>query len=432
MKQKLLLAGLLMSGVSFAQEFNPENYVQNGIVNDSKLVMDVMENQYPGYKNQVNASFEQAKLAGLAKTGERKTINTVIHVVWKEAAENLPDSVILRQMEILNEDYTRTNADTVNLRSIFEPVAGNPNIDFNVISINRVQTDATFTVDLFGGLIDAVKSSSTGGSDAWDTQQVLNIWICKIDGGLLGALFGYAYPPAGLSNWPTGSTAPNPNLEGVVLDYRTIADNNPNPYPNPQGGGNINLVGRTATHEVGHYLGLRHIWGDGGGLGGGDSCGADDGCADTPNQGAQSNFDCNTNNNTCIDPVDDLPDLIENHMDYSAETCKNMFTNDQIAIMRGVLADQREGITQEYVGLEENISNTFSMFPNPANDNLTISIEQNGSQPFEIVNVLGKVVKSGTFNGQTTLDLSTFKTGIYFVKVGDNSSEEIKKLIVRK
>lgn len=432
MKTKLLLGALLLSGVSFAQELNPENYVHNGIVNDSKLVLDIMENQYPGYKNQVNAAFDQAKVAGLVKSGERKTINTVIHVVWKENAENLADSVIYRQIEILNEDYTRTNPDSSNLRPIFEPVAGNPNIDFNVIAINRVQTNTTFTVDFFGGLADDVKRSSTGGSDAWDTEQVLNIWICKIDGGLLGALFGYAYPPAGLSNWPNGSTSPSADLEGVVLDYRTIADNNPNPYPNPQGGGNMDLVGRTATHEVGHYLGLRHIWGDGGGFGGGDSCGADDGCADTPNQGAQSNFDCNTNNNTCTDASNDLPDLIENHMDYSAETCKNMFTNDQIAIMRGVLEGQREGITQDYVGLKEKTNNSFSMFPNPTNNVLTINVGENGNQPYSIVNVLGKTVKSGSIEGETTLNLSQFKTGVYFVKVGGQNSKEVKKLIVKK
>ena len=109
-------------------------------------------------------------------------------------------------------------------------------------------------------------------------------------------------------------------------------------------GGSFVINGRTATHEVGHYFGMRHIWGDGGGIFGGSSCNEDDGIADTPNQGAQSSNNCDTTLNTCVDPVGDMPDLIENHMDYSDETCKNMWTQMQADFIRNVLENERSGL----------------------------------------------------------------------------------------
>ena len=93
---------------------------------------------------------------------------------------------------------------------------------------------------------------------------------------------GFAYPPAALDHWPEGANAPSEELEGVVIDYRVFGRENP--FSVDVGlGAPLETQGRTATHEVGHYLGLRHVWGDGGGLFGGDSCGEDHSVEDTPN-----------------------------------------------------------------------------------------------------------------------------------------------------
>lgn len=438
-KTSIFFAFLTTSLLGFGQQFNPFHYNHNGIVNDSKLVLDLMEKKYPGYKNQVQQVFDNNK-NGALKNGQTYTINTVVHVVWKNNEENIHDSIIERQIEILNEDYGRTNADTVNLRPIFDPIAGNPNIQFNLVAIERVQTNETFSVS-FTGLPDNVKESANGGSDAWNTEYFLNIWVCNIDGGLLGALFGYAYPPAGLSHWPGGSEAPNPNLEGVVLDFRTVGDNNPNPMPDPNGGGgNVDFRGRTATHEVGHYLGLRHIWGDGGGFFGGNSCGADDGCDDTPNQGAQSNFDCNTSLNTCIDSLggqpspNDLPDLIENHMDYSSEACKNMFTNDQIGIMRSVLENERIGLLSDATAINEYSDVAIKLYPNPSNAIVNIELDQKlDNALIRVSDLLGKqLLLTKTDQQPLQLDFSHFNKGIYIVELLDNgNSKHIEKLIIK-
>ena len=410
---------------------DPLDYVldKSGIISDHDYVIDYLEKKHPGFKNAYAKTFDDAKTFS-NKSGQLYTINVVVHVVWNDPSENLDDSIIFNQFEILNEDFQRLNSDTSNLRAIFQPVAGNPNIEFNVYDIIRVQTNETFGISL-SGLPDHVKQTSQGGSDAFYPEYFLNIWICKLD-NLFGALFGYAYPPAGLANWPPNSNAPSPELDGVVLDYRTVGNNNPNVYPNPNGGV-FDLIGRTAVHEVGHYLGLRHIWGDGGGIFGGSSCGADDGCLDTPNQGYQSNFDCDTTLNTCIDSIgnnvdpNDLPDLIENHMDYSSESCSNMFTMEQSVIMRGVLENERMDLINPPLSLDHHNITSILVFPNPAKHIVNIEIPKtNQLNQLKIVDVSGRLIFQQFFEEETiTVDLGNFKKGIYVVNVNSNYNSRL-------
>ena len=410
---------------------DPLDYVldKSGIISDHDYVIDYLEKKHPGFKNAYAKTFDDAKTFS-NKSGQLHTINVVVHVVWNDPSENLDDSIIFNQFEILNEDFQRLNSDTSNLRAIFQPVAGNPNIEFNVYDIIRVQTNETFGISL-SGLPDHVKQTSQGGSDAFYPEYFLNIWICKLD-NLFGALFGYAYPPAGLANWPPNSNAPSPELDGVVLDYRTVGNNNPNVYPNPNGGV-FDLIGRTAVHEVGHYLGLRHIWGDGGGIFGGSSCGADDGCLDTPNQGYQSNFDCDTTLNTCIDSIgnnvdpNDLPDLIENHMDYSSESCSNMFTMEQSVIMRGILENERMDLINPPLSLDQHNITSIHVFPNPAKHIVNIEIPKtNQLNQLKIVDVSGRLIFQQFFEEEAiTVDLGNFKKGIYVVNVNSNYNSRL-------
>lgn len=432
--KKYLLSVLLLgfAGLSFAQ--NPSDYVMgnSGVINDAKFTEDVLEYHYPGFKQAMQASFDNSHQFS-TKSGQVHEVNVVVHVVYSAPEINLDDSVIYNQIDILNDDYNRLNADSVNLRPIFDPIAGNPHIQFNVVSIERVSTTATFALG-FAGLPDEVKQSSQGGSDAWDTEHYMNIWICKIE-NTFGDLFGYAYPPAGLSNWPVDSEAPSAELDGVVLDYRTVGNNNPNVYPNSQGGGNYVLVGRTAVHEVGHYLGLRHIWGDGGGLFGGESCGADDGITDTPNQGFQSNFDCNTSNNTCIDSIggqpdpSDLPDLIENHMDYSSETCKNMFTVEQAMHMRGVLENERVGLLDNLAGVNENTL-LLGLYPNPSREFVNIVSSDIGGEIFVYDN-FGRLIHQGVQTNEVTrVNCENWIAGVYHISYR-NKQEVVNKTLIK-
>jgi hypothetical protein len=430
--KKLILSTLLLGTMSMMAQ-DPADYVMGntGVINDAKFVEDVLEYNYPGFKQAVEESFNNSHQFS-TKSGQVHEVNVVVHVVYSAPEINLHDSIIYNQMDILNEDYNRLNADTVNLRSIFQSVAGNPHIQFNVVHIERVSTTSTFALG-FAGMPDEVKQTAQGGSDAWDTEHFVNIWICKLE-NTFGALFGYAYPPAGLSNWPAGSEAPSAELDGIVLDYRTVGNNNPNPYPNPQGGGNFDLVGRTAVHEVGHYLGLRHIWGDGGGLWGGESCGEDDGMSDTPNQGYQSDFDCNTSNNTCIDSVGgqpdpaDLPDLIENHMDYSSETCKNMFTIEQAMHMRGVIENERVGLLDNMASINET-SLEFGLYPNPSRDIVNVFVGDADGQ-ISVYDNYGRLVYQATLTSDITqIDCSDWAKGMYHVSYQSSTTMTNKSFI---
>jgi hypothetical protein len=298
---------------------------------------------HPGFKDRADAIFRQAaQYSQLRGASSSYVVPLAVHVVWKNTTENLPECKIIEQVDILNRAYQRMNPDTSNLRSIFGAVAGNPNIQFRLDTIIWKQTSSDF---FSGGFFpdisfsDRVKHDSSGGSEAINTSGHLNMWICNL--GSSGIL-GYAYPPAGLANWPADSEAPTPGDEGVVLDYRIIGAEG----VYVQQTTTINTRGNTAIHEVGHYLGLRHVWGDGLlSILGIPDCTVDDGVMDTPNCGIPSNYACNLTQNTCDATVTgDLPDMIENFMDYSDEDCQNTLTLGQVNIMHGVLNVERVGL----------------------------------------------------------------------------------------
>ncbi|MBI3239862.1 MAG: choice-of-anchor J domain-containing protein, partial [Flavobacteriia bacterium] len=152
----------------------------------------------------------------------------------------------------------------------------------------------------------------------WDPNKYMNIWICALSGGILG----YAqFPQSPLGGMGCGS--PAVATDGVVFASASIGKSAVTGFAGPYN------EGRTATHEIGHWLGLRHIWGDGG-------CTVDDYCNDTP-EAAAANYGCPAGTNSCTAAPDAGPDMIENYMDYTDDLCMNIFTNDQKQRMRAVL-----------------------------------------------------------------------------------------------
>ncbi len=241
------------------------------------------------------------------------TIPTVVHIVYNEASENISDAQIFSQMEVLNQDFRRMNADASNTPADFLPVAADIEIEFCLARLdpNGNPTDGitrTFTDQISFGADDRIKATNTGGQDAWDTESYLNIWVSD-----LGFLLGYAQFPGG-----------NNATDGIVVDHRAF--------------GTVGTVltpfhlGRTATHEVGHWLNLFHIWGDG-------PCGLDDAVSDTPLAAEFSNNSApctHPNQNTCDEGVGDLPDMFQNYMDFSHDVCMNLFTQGQKSRMRSL------------------------------------------------------------------------------------------------
>ncbi len=429
-----LVAGLLFSQLAISQTYHSNH------VCGHDMAVQQMENNYPGYKQVVNTTFQQAKLTG-EQAGMDKatlTIPVVVHVVWNTnaPASNISNTQVEAVIASLRADYQRQNADATNLRAIFNPIAGNPEINFTIAGIERVETTAFFSLS-FSGLPDNVKKTAQGGNDAWDPQRFLNIWVCNIEEGFLGKLLGYSYPPAGLANWPAGTAAPSADLDGVVIHYEAFNTNGTVNMPDANGGTvALPMKGRTVSHEVGHYLGLRHIWGDKADIFAADDCATDDGISDTPLQLGQSMFDCNVTNNTCDEGANDKPDLIENYMDYSRETCMNTFTQGQVNLMRGVLADQRAGLVTPFTSINEYSNKiNISVSPNPTSDIVNINyVTENIVQSYTLTikDMLGRNVKTiqGTGNISQTLDLSSYNSGIYTVNVQINDKVVTKKIIL--
>ncbi len=433
MKKILLVALLFAAGTSISQNHERCRTPQ---------AIQYQENLTPGYIQDVNTVFNQAKNHIQQKTWNPiYTIPVVVHVVYNTSAQNIPDSVIYNQIQVLNEDYNRINADTVNMRSDFDIVKGSPQIQFILAQVDefgnpttgitRTQTSTTS----FGSIgiitgdfsdLENVKSTANGGHDPWDQNRYLNIWVCDMSLFGIPALLGYATPPSNLPNWPPGS---NPGLsDGVVIQFQAFGSNNPNALDLGQGA--IDVRGRTATHEVGHYLGLRHIWGDG-------DCNEQDGIDDTPNADDQSQQDCNPNKNTCVDNIQgvDLPDMIENYMDYSAETCQNSFTQGQVDLMHGVLENQRYDLVHNnFASLDELEEFNWTIAPNPANDQINIASKSTIEQ-IEIVSLTGAIVQSYDYGmekeNERTIPVSNLENGIYIVKIKTNNSAASKRIVIQ-
>ena len=351
------------------------------------------------YLESYQESYETFLKRGANNFSETYYIPVVFHIVWNQESQNLPDYVIESQVDVLNEDYRRLNENALDTRDEFLEFAGDANIEFFLANVDpegnptngiiRTYTDRDEFLmfeDILSNEItlDEVKFSISGGSDAWDTNKYLNIWVCNIGAldilGLdLGQVYGYAYPPINIDealstieettvpDWPVDMLSDDQDVQGVVLHYTTVGRNNP---AADEDGMNENNLGRTAVHEVGHYLGLRHIWGDALAFFGDDGCSVDDGIWDTPNASDQAGYVCDFTKNTCLGDdfgsIDDLPDMVENYMDYSPGACQNLFTNGQINIMRTVLEISRTGLinTEPSLNLDHNILTNHSVLIN--------------------------------------------------------------------
>ncbi len=243
------------------------------------------------------------------------TIPVVVHILYETAAQNISDAQIHSQIQVLNEDYRRKNADANNTPAEFLDVAADTEISFCLANVDpngfttngitRTSTNiGTFSID------NQIKQSQLGGKDPWNTATYLNIWV----GNLAGNLLGYAQFPGG-----------NASTDGIVINYQNFGTTGTALAPFD--------LGRTATHEVGHWLNLLHIWGDGG-------CGVDDGVADTP-LASGANVDSapcvHPSKNSCTETTGvDLPDMFQNFMDYSDDACMNLFTVGQKLRMRSL------------------------------------------------------------------------------------------------
>ncbi len=268
-------------------------------------------------------------------------IPVVVHVIHNGEAvgvgTNVSFAAIQSQIDVLNEDFRRMlgsngwNTNPVGADTKIEFCLAQRRPDGSAFSatepgVNRInRTTAGFSTPPYSTTyIDATikpwtyNNNTPTATRGWDPAKYMNIWLCNISGGILG----YAqFPQSPLGGM--GCATPVASTDGVVFLYSSIGKSAVTGFAAPYN------EGRTATHEIGHWLGLRHIWGDGG-------CTVDDYCNDTPEASA-ANYGCPTGTNSCTGAPDAGVDMIENYMDYTDDLCMNIFTEDQKMRMRTVL-----------------------------------------------------------------------------------------------
>ena len=285
------------------------------------VVHELLVETDPGYRDRrlkVEEQTRQSIETGQAMRVAAKliTIPVVVHVLFRTEAENISDSQIKSQIRSLNRDFRAKNPDRSRVPRVWRGLVVDSKIQFALATkdprgrrtsgITRTQTKArAFPPD------DTAKSKRTGGVNPWPTSRYLNIWVCSLGDGLLG----YAQFPGG-----------PPATDGVVILNTAFGTQGTVRPPFNKG--------RTATHEVGHFLNLRHIWGDR------NDCSGNDFVADTPSaQGANMgkprapHITCNNGPNG---------DMFMNYMDYVDDASMYMFTTGQIARMNATLARSRK------------------------------------------------------------------------------------------
>lgn len=279
--------------------------------------------EYPDLKKEMEIRHQKAldaiRQPAFKSGGVVHTIPVVVHIVYKNDSTNISDEQVQSQLDSLNVDFRKMNADVSKVPAVFANLVADVEIEFCLATLDpsgNPTTGITRTptnVNEFGNN-NSVKSDGSGGKTPWDASRYLNIWVCDLVDGILG----FATNPG-----------TNPAIDGVVIDYDNFGSIGTAEYPYNRG--------RTTTHELGHYLGLPHIWGNGG-------CNLDDGISDTPLQeasydgcptfGSPSTMSCGSQ------------DMFMNYMDYVDDRCMFMFTLEQADVMRFRLENDRSGLLQ--------------------------------------------------------------------------------------
>ncbi len=330
-----------------SDEYNAELLKNNPKMMGSKAYEDLIKHQIEINKTSINK----------AQGAVVYTIPVVVHVLHNGEAvgvgPNISKAQVLSQIQVLNDDYRRmvgtrgfnTNPVGADVEIEFclakQTPDGCPTNGIDRVNIGQNGINETSLPDALAQM-DVLKPLSI-----WDASKYMNMWAVAFHGG--SGILGYAQFPGGTAN-----------TDGVVSDYRYFGSDDD---PNVTLTGDFNL-GRTMTHEVGHYLGLFHTF-----QGGCAESGGGDLCADTPAvaSGSSNGSICNTGNDSCPTPAG-TPDMVENYMDYSTDVCMNVFTNDQKARVIATMT----GATNRPSTLTSNVCNALAS----VNDDGSIDIEQ--------------------------------------------------------
>ncbi|RYY68785.1 MAG: T9SS type A sorting domain-containing protein [Chitinophagaceae bacterium] len=402
-------------------------FILNSFCLTAQRVCDVANNTQQYYRDANEDGPQSTVPPRDTSINEIITIPVVVHVLFNSNVNNISDAQVLSQIDVLNRDFRFLNADRSGIPTAFKAVAADARIMFCLAQVDPQGRPTTgilrrYTTVAGYKVADDMKFKSKGGSDAWDSKNYLNIWVCSMQGRAMG----YATPPGG-----------DPAKDGVVINYDVFGDR-----------GTVRNdfnKGRTATHEIAHWLGLKHIWGD-------DDCG-DDEVGDTPKQ-TSYNFGCPTfPRKTYCSPNND-GDMFMNFMDLTNDACMYMFTNGQKNKMRAQFAlnHSRNSFLRSYrcdgslasgAALPQDTlpvtivavkkEDPISIFPNPVQNELTIQAKEEetlSGKTAVLYNNMGTVVMSYVLRSKkSTIPMEHLLSGVYMLRIGQATEQKVFKLI---
>lgn len=342
-------------------------------------------------------------------------IPVVFHVLYNTVEENISTEKIIQQLNALNRDFRRKNSDTLKTPLAFVPLAADMEIEFyfaksDPLGRSTSGIERKYTPVKIWSSDDKMKFKSTSGANSWDAKSYLNIWICKLQGEM-----GY-------------SSLPGTELtkDGIVLSYHSVSSS-----------ANIqSTVGRTLVHEAGHWLNLRHIWGD-------TFCG-DDFVNDTPKQSTYT-VGCQTEiRRTCGNT--EAGDMYMNYMDFTDDGCMNLFTKDQKKRARSLfeIGGYRQSILvskafEEPVILTSALPdfypkwNEAQLYPNPAVNSIRINLEYDDrwiGKEIQVLDMTGNILmRKMVASTNQQIDINILPAGIYFIRAQKDTETIMKKFL---
>lgn len=379
-------------------------------VQEQRLQQPLLEQQLISVENHIQKKSSTATTSRLSATTVIK-IPVVVHILYNTASQNISDEQVRSQIAALNRDFRRKNADSANTPAAFRNAAADVLIEFYLATadpfgrptagIVRKQTTATeWRMD------DRIKFSEEGGANAWDSRSYLNIWV-----GHMRSLLGYSSTPGGAAE-----------KDGIVISTDVF--------------GTVNKTGaysqgRTLVHEAGHWLGLRHIWGD-------SYCG-DDLVDDTPKQGGFTTGCPSGYRSSCTNNGD----MYMNYMDFTDDACMNLFTAGQKNRMRSLFMEggaresllDSKGLQASWAAPEASplpVATSFNIYPNPAQNfiNVQLGSDNRSASIIEIISLSGVSVKKEKVTGtSTSLNLHGVAAGIYYIQVKNGDQVYRQKMV---
>lgn len=424
MKAKLTLALItLVCGYQLAAQKNCSSfpYQQKQLEQQPSLreglnnIENFTRNYIAAHANETNGVANNTNMRGGSVNVIR--IPVVVHILYHQQAENISDEQVNKQIDILNECFRRLNADTSNTPARFAGVAADCEIEFHLAISDPRRRNTTGIIRKYTPVTswqddDKMKFNAEMGDDAWDSKSYLNIWVCNLE-----RVAGYSTLPGGAAE-----------KDGVVIGIGVF------------GMGNVTGMdkGRTTVHEVGHWLNLKHLWGD-------DYCG-DDGVSDTPKQ-AGYNSGCPSGVQiTCENGA--KGDMYMNYMDYTNDECMNLFTLGQKTRMRSLFSVggarytilsstglQAPLIWETPIPVDDPKWLHPQLFPNPAVNEITLDLSYDArwiGKVLQVINLQGQTVMQVPITNKIQkLVIGQLKPGMYVITAKKQDGEFIREKFIK-